>query len=430
MSEKIQKTKFQKSMIGIGIALLILVLLSGTITITWYAYMVKYGGERFTSTTMYLNQITDAEGVTENIVNVKYNSNIEGNGLECLDIKFSNFTDEKQENIYWQGVQYVANSADDKIKWVLPEEVMKNKLFNEAKENDSYTCYNLKKEYSFVKVMNYFAEYMAPYVGHSVSRYDYQGLKDSEEMSSTNPITNDSYFTIETDEQLYYLQFRGDNYVIYGDDYSKDFEPIAERSCDYWLSAGYTNVYYNYSFDYFAYQIYNIASTLPAGSKGYYTMELGDIFKYFYADADKCRGDEVKTDDTELVKNEIKTYFTIYIEVSGNGIRNATDSMFGIVHNSANYVLGGQTNTDDYFAGQSIIDVTLADFTFVRVQETYVALKLKQSFIDTYINYSKSIALRITIDLDIFKELNVEYIGFTADSGLEHFTIYSIEEVQ
>jgi len=404
-----------------------ILLLVALVPVLWYGYIKIFGGEKFTSSTVYLNQLKDAQGNTENILYVDYHTNANKNGVECLDIKFNYFTDEKRENIYWQGLQYVANSKQDKIQWYNQKQIIDNDLYYLAEKNDAYKSYEIKKTQGFLKTNMYFAGYVSPFVNpKTTERYTYQSLDEFETLNSTNPLDENSYLTLQAGEDLIYLKLKGSGYAHdkATGKYLKDYAPIGEREMDYLFSYGFVNIYNYFGIDYLAYQIYNAIQTLPAGTNSQQTMELGDIFKYYKADEDKNVGTEISTKDRDLVDHYMKTYFTFQVKISADGVKQADDSMFKVVHGSSSYKLDGATGENgEYFTGRQIIDLDYRHFDKVLISGTDYAFKLRNDVLNAYLPHKSKISLRITIDQSALIEDGIKFIGYTSDSGLENFKI-------
>lgn len=436
-------TKTQKVFAGIGIALLTLVLLACGVVDVWYLYLEQYGQHKLVTNVFNFGELEAETGDKAYIWEFNYHSNANKNGLECLEIKSTYFKDKNQTSMYSQGLQYVANSPEENIEWFTYDDLkieidkvsgiqglpIVDAWNDEIDQDFGVTSYKVHSSGWWIFATNYYANYFAPFVKEGATRYNYQSNDDFVSFGSTNPLSSNSFLTIETgddssteedESEVFNMRFKADNYAefINVESFTEDREKIGQY--------GTENYYYNYNEDYFAWRVYESVKALPAGTSGTYVFEFGDCFKYYYGDSDK----EIKDEDTTLVERQIKNYYTIKVNVSADGVRNANDSMFGAVHGSANYVVNGDTtDAGNYFAGKTIVECDVYDFDLVKVTDNKVALKLKNSFIQEHKQYANDIALRIIIDYSILAEENVEYIGFTADSGLDNFEIYEIQTI-
>lgn len=119
---------------------------------------------------------------------------------------------------------------------------------------------------------------------------------------------------------MVYMMFKGDNYIStkdfvnFEDEFKADDRKIGQ--------AGTINYYNYYNVDYLAYSIYQQIQTLPAGTNGTYVFEFGDdMFEYHLVNEDGSVGEEIKDEDSLNVKNRIKSYYTIKINISADGAK-------------------------------------------------------------------------------------------------------------
>ena len=433
--------------IGIAFGVLILILCLGICC--WYFYLLEYGDKKMTSSTINVGTLTPADNsqASKYVLTIDYKSNVNKNGLEMFDLKLSYFTDENREHIYSQGVQYVANTVDDSIEWVDYDSYL-TYLSNVVENSDGYVLDDLESYFDFLNrngaissyqlhksgalfwQKEYIAAYFNPFVDNfTTSKYSYQSLDDFDSIASTNPISEESYFLLQTgDDEYVYMQFKGDNYLKWedfknADDFLGDSRKIG--------SSGKTNYYNNNSIDFLAYQLYQSVQSLPAGTNGAYVFEFGeDMFKFFEANTDGSVGAEISAEDTDLVINRLKSYYTIYVTVSANGARNSNDSMFGLLHGSSSYSIDGSSSASgDYFQGQTVINVDVYDFDLVLITDNYYGLKLKQSFIDEYLPYANDIYISVNIDVSIIEAAGYRYSGILPDSGLSYFNVLETNEI-
>lgn len=152
MAKNSKMTTAKKIGISIGVLVFILCL----VVCCWYVYILEYGAEKLTSTVINPGVLQTQDGSSKYIIEVNYQSNKNGNGLELFDIKLNYFTDSSREHTYTQGIQYVANNPEDKIEWVdydsygdylkdiVSNHIMGNDVENDARTNSyEVTSYNL-----------------------------------------------------------------------------------------------------------------------------------------------------------------------------------------------------------------------------------------------------------------------------------------------
>ena len=425
----------------IGIFLCCLLCICCIGVIGWYLYVLTYGTEKMTVGTVNNSVLEKADGSSAYIIEIDYKSNANNNGLELFDLKLNYFTDETREYIYSKGLQYVAGSPSDKIEWVeysgaeefdkyLDENYDQSELLDVLTPilQENMTFYTVKHTGWWIFDNPYKAIYYKPFVNpFTNSRYEYQALEGQEFTGSTNPITDDSFFTIsylneENQSELLYMKFCGDNYVKFtsADEFMNDDRQIAQ---------GGRSVAFNYySVDFFAYYLYNSIQKLPLGTNGTYTFEFGnDMFQYFEVNEDGSFGEEILNEDRDLVTSELKTYFTIKVNVSADGAKNSSDSIFGIVHGSSNFTLDGSTDeSGQYFQGKQVILLDTYDFDILDLGDGYCALMLSDETYKKYSSYAKNIYLSINIDPSLIN--NYTYLGLYQDSRLQEFTILEIND--
>ncbi len=427
MSEKI-KVWFK----SVGIILAILVGIVCLILNSWFLYIKLHGETKMTSTTVNMGELNLADGSTKEIIQVKHKRNKNRSGVELFEIKLNYLTDESQKDFYSQGIQYAGNGLNDNIKWKDFDYISKTAGYWDNK----FKQYKLQEISKFLWKGNYYASYFSPFT--DTKKYEYQSFNDFETLGSTNPITPSSYFTLQlggTDEVVY-MQLKGDNYAVINKVThlisADQEESIGYKSREGTFESDFITIFNNYNMDYFAYTLYQSISTLPSGTKGKFVFEFGNIFKYFLAE-NGFVGKEIQTEDSTKVINNIKSYYTISVEVYEDGAKNANDSMFGVIKNDPTFsIKPSYGESGNYFAGTSILDCDIYDFDLVRIDEIYCALKLKKEFLSAYEKYAKDIKLNIIIDTSILKARGLDYAGFASDSGLEKFTILNttILEVQ
>ena len=221
------------------------------------------------------------------------------------------------------------------------------------------------------------------------------------------------------------MQFKGDNYAKHSSSgwYSEN-PSIGSFSSSGTFESFDTKIYNNFNIDYFAYLVYNMVVTAPAGTNGYNIFPFEDIFKYYKIENEVFT--EIKTDDTDLVQNKIKSYYNAKIEVYDDGLKKSSDSLFKVAHNSPNYTVENFEDNLNVFTGKEIINLDIYAFDLVKIKDNFYALKLKDEILNMYIKKSKSICFSINIDVSILKNQGKKYAGFLDKSGLENFTIYEV----
>ncbi len=160
-----------------------------------------------------------------------------------------------------------------------------------------------------------------------------------------------------------------------------------------------------------------------------YVFEFGDLFDYYLYDAETGQYSNTRYENCDSVIQDMKSYYSIKINVSENGAQKASDSIFHALHGSTTYNLLGDYSSDDYFVGRTVITTKLNDFDFVNIVDKRYAIKLRDEFVNYYSKYPK-IYLEVEIDLDKLQELDIEFVGFTEDSNLDKFNVLKAYTIQ
>lgn len=400
-----------------GIILSILISVAFLAMDMWWITLYKFAPNKVTSNTFNLGELTTADGnVTKNFVEVNYKRNDDQSGLELFEIKFNYFTDEHHETMFSQGLQFVGNTKTDSLSW---------KYYKDSSQTKGVYLNGTAGWYNGHSNYGYWGGYKTNEENTEV--FNYQSSNDYITTAiSSNELMNNSKFKITIGSENFLMGFKGDNSPML----PSNFEYKESGDYHFYLVYGKQDVNYYYSYydvNYFAYLLFNAVKSLPAGTNETVLFEFGDIFDYYKETETSNVYEEIAVDKANCPKiiNDMKSYYGIKVNVSADGAKKASESMFKCIAGNSNFNLTGDYSSDTYFYGRSIIDVNIYDFDLVRVEETYFALKLKKEFIDEYLQYKGKIRLNIVIDTTINELEGLTYIGFTSDSGLDNFVIDS-----
>ena len=194
---------------------LIVLLLACSICDVWFAVVYFTAPEKIVQSTYNVSPMTTSnETDTRTFVELNYYTNKNKNGYEMFELKFNYFMDEEKNSFYSQGLQYVVNSETGEIEF-------------EYKVNADYGHYD--KLYDNRVLMLYhdrdlFGSY---YTKDGTGQYQYMSDDNFETtMMTTNPIDQDTYFTIQIDDDLYKMQFKGVSDVNFAEDEDKYENPL------------------------------------------------------------------------------------------------------------------------------------------------------------------------------------------------------------
>lgn len=411
-----------------GITILIVLLVIFTVLDGWWLYVLIYMPDKEVVNTYYVGTISteteDYEEIeTEYIFKVKYFTNQNKNGLECLEIEFTGFLDENQETFYHMGLQFVADSDTATLSdWDSEADMSSRK---NKRTVDS----------SLVRRKVYYDVWNSVYpVNGSIYAYQSSDNFINDVTNRVIPI-DDVIISLGGDDDLYMLSFKNnykdeefDNYMGQGwvDFFTDGFLSLRWN----WE---YNNYYVNYDAYAFAYYLYNSIQAVPNGKKSASLINIPEMFDYKQYNGQTF--DDVSEVENDKVSELVRNYYSIFIEKTADGIQTANDSLFGVVQGTSEFNYIGDDGSSivdngEYFSGKTVVNCDLYDFDFVEVRDSVYALKLSESFNSYYGQYSQYIQLSICIDLDIFNENGYEFYGFTKDSGLSKFTILECYSVQ
>ena len=372
----------------------------------WYMSIVLTGKERIPSKTFNVGTLTLADGTQQDIIEIEYFTNKDNSGYEAFEIKYNYFLDETKEQLFSQGFQYIAD-AETSINIDYTHNCLAKKEDKEKANwnlftgnNTHYDCQN-----SYVPASN-------------VSTYNYMSSGE-QYLKSTNPINLNSRFKIQIGKDLYLMQFKGLDTPKNSTTYITTYKDNNAYN-DY-----FHHQYYIYDAHYFSKLLYESIKSANLGTNQNLVFEFGNLFNYYASTDDNGTYEEEVTDYDNVVKvsGDIKSYYSIRVKIHENGLSSSNESMFGSILGNQNFALNGDYTSGDYFIGRTIVDCDVSAFDFVIVEDNNIALKLSDAFINYYKQYKSTIALSVMIDLDLISKLGYNFVGFTADSGLDMFNI-------
>lgn len=403
----------------------ILVIITAVITVfcvgicSWYAYIQFFYPEKIITNTYEVGLQETTSGEARPFIEVQYFTNENKNGLETFEIKFNYLLDENQEEFFSQGLQFVADSINTNINF---EYLVDSSQTQGELMGGSAGWYTGSRQYA------YFGSYRT---AEGSSIFNYMSQDDYENTSiSTNPLSTDSAFRIQLGEDLFLMKFKGAE--IEKNELS--FQSSEKADYKFFLIFGYDiiNNYYTYADPYFfSYLIFNSMDSVANGTNHNMIFEFGDLFNYYLYDENSNSYSNTEYENMDSVLQQMQSYYSIKITKSADGLRDSDESLFKTVKGNSGFNLNGDYSSGDYFTGESIFTADIYDFDFVKLLNDSYVLKFKNSFIETYKNF-KNMKLNIEINLDILKNLNIQFAGFADDSGVENFKInkiYTLETV-
>lgn len=370
------------------------------VIVGWWTWVQLYAPNKVIYNTHNVGVLTDFKGENQKtFIEAKYYSNYNQNGLKMLDIKFNEYSDETRKTFYSQGLQFVADTSTDDLNWNF--EWIEMSRPQPFKNNVWWGSYQSLKNGT---------------VHMYASADDYQTT-----LSDSQALDYNSDFKIELQNEdgtsdLYLMEFKGTNTKV-----SEAYKVASADSQVTKLNG------YSYSDPYLLSKlIYEQIQSLDNGISKTTVFKFNDMFNFKYYD----NGAYVSENERETRKIDVRVndYYVIKIEVSADGARQASDSLFNNIKGSANFKISDDYDGSDYYFGRSTITCSNDNFDMVIVGENKVALKLKEEFLTTTKPYKDKIELLIKIDVEALENDGYEFVGFTKDSGLENFVIKGVEQ--
>ena len=389
---------------GIGIGFLITLLVACLGIDVWYLYVKKFGPKKKVSHTYEVGLQTTTDGTEKYFAEVNYFANETGDGVELFEIKFNYLLDENKEKFFSQGLQYVNSNNSIEFNEAVDKQQVSYKQNVFGWETFKYDCI-----YTFE-------------LSSGTNRHNYMSYDDYKNtLKSTNPIGDETFFKIDINGKIYGMQFRGN--VAQMDSYQK-------YDAGYWNTGSYKD-FVRYDVDYLAGLIFNGLSSLKAGTSSACVFEFGNLFDYYeYNETEQAYLDKkIDLDKATIVSEDIKSYYSILVNKYSNGAKKSSESLFNCIDGNSGFNLT-DIESEDYFYGRTGITANNYAFKKVVITDNSVALKLKNEFVKTFEKYDELVQLQVLIDLDELKSMGFEFVGFTADSGLDKFEIISCQTVE
>lgn len=416
-------SKFKKT----GIFFLVLLCVCCLAIDVWYIVVNLHAPTRIPSKIFEGGLLTTTSGDVEYLWEVELYKNANNDGYEMYEIKSTYMLDETNESFYSQGLQFIASSQEEKLNWQY--------CVDDSRDRDNY----YKSEESAFWG-NFWYKTWGSYSPTNGEVYNYASSNNYETtINSTNPFSDATRLKIQLDGKNYLMKFR--NLDTISAVYEKDLDGkltdnaqaidkdtyVGEAKVEDYMNflyhvVNYEEYHHYYDVYFFSMLMYESIQTIKAGTSQAVVFEFGDYFDYFEYDEATQTYSDVRVQDSTKIVQDMKSYYAIKVTVHENGAKRASDSMFNCMFGSPNFNSTNEYTSDDYFTGYTVIQANIYNFDFVKVLDNNYALKLKDSFIQNYKQY-KNIRLLIEIDLDALKSKDINFAGFTSDSGLDNFEV-------
>lgn len=369
----------------------------------WYLSVMLFGDQKIVSDTYYvgIQTATKEDGTADKdyFIEVNYMA-------DMFEIKFNYMLDEKQTGFYSQGLQFLLDENGEM------------KFHYKKTEKD-------REEHSSGWWLSHEMTYNQYVDGALWDTHQFNYMSDNNYencLISTNPINNNSFFKIQIGDKLYGMKFKGHKYGFNANNFTGVTDTI--NSPSYTMKPWIVNNYYSADFVYFSELIYKACESLENGVNHAITFEFADMFDYYeYVSEGVYKDDPIVSDKVQSIQKEVKSYYTILVHKSADKVTKSSDSMFNCVAGKVGYNNSDEIQSEDYFVGRTIVLAEIYDFDLVNVASNNYALNLNSKFRNGYEKISDKICLDILINLDYFKENNMEFVGFSANVAND-FNIY------
>ena len=366
----------------------------------WFVVIHFTGAKKELSNTMNIDILETTNGSQkEPFIEVNYYSNENKNGLELFEVRLNYFQDENQDRILSVGIQYVANSIEDNIKF---------------KVNGNVISYNMwKEERTFLKYHDYWNVFFNTFLTGNNGYYEYQSSDGYETIlgNSINTINKDSRFKVSMGDDKFQLGLKFDSP-------EKDFLFYSITQGNVLVTS--TEEHYQYVDQHLlAYRLFESVKKASFGEAEYSVAQFSNFFNYYKYDSSSKQYTEIQDIETSKVTTLFENNYVIKVNKYKDGAVVSSDSIFNTIKGDSLFNLTGDYVVEDYYFGRSIIRLTNKHFTKVENADGTYKYALNSDFSKSHKEYKD----KIVLDIDLTISDTSNYLGLVDDSLLD-FKIY------
>lgn len=363
----------------IGIGALIVILICSIASIALYAFTLNH--VKYVDVTVEVGAFPNSSD-KQYVIEVKYNSNKNKNGIELLDIRLNGYLDAKQIDVdnprfYSKGVQFVGSDYGS-INFNLA-----NRYDNS--EVDAWA--------ELFGTPTYFYRY---YDSSVLPKY--YDTSDGVSFSAIDKIDENSVFKIaignEEDSELYLMRLTG-----------KSKTDVDTRQV-LWITQHFG---WRYDMNYLAMSILQVCQKNSNGQDAFGTqvVDMGDFFQFKEYDSKKT--DWITSKETSNLDIDVTQYFNIHFDISSDGAQQSSDSLFGMVDGKSDFAYITDDFVNDYFVGNQVVTFTEKNF---RLNDGLLSLNESSKL---FLKQHEKINFNVIVDLNELQKQGVMYNGFSND---------------
>lgn len=363
----------------------------------WYFYLLKYAPNKSVLTTFNVSTLDKIENNDNYIIEFNYYANEDKAGVELAEFKLRYLTNENTTDTMEVGIQLVGKDAP--IETILAR----------YKHDWVSGAFNTVGS-ALLGGTSYFGAKFRNCETYKYNKYDSISYK------ATSEINSNSAFLITMGEDSFLMSFKGEQ---------KNEQMVG-------LSGEQiNNCYIRYDVNYMIAKLFASIKNSTMSNGTYYTkFEFKENMFNFQKSNGNNTFTEIITDKTdfEKIQERVVNYFTIKINTFSRGAVMASDSLFGMVENQANFNLTENTSLTDYHSKSQIIDLNEFNLEYIKDHDNYYNIKLNEQTKKELEKYSNCL-LDIKINLDNAK-INGKLIAINKvlqDDVLTKDRVYKIQ---
>lgn len=366
-------SKTFKSIASVFFSFLILFFVVADIVWVYFKFFAPDSFTELVVNASTVETVDDKRAICEAV----YYENVDGSGVELLDIKFNSYTDINKTSISSFGVQIIGSI---------------NSL-------ELYSNHDYVVERGFLGLPTVLYDYSSFIHSDAYTKnrnldkmFFYQESDNLNYANVTSSFDDFGYIRIDIDDTIYALKPG-----VVRSEYTLFWE---KRQC---VS----------TFSDFIAAIRDILQSCPIGNFAK-TFTFKDMFKLY----------EVQNGKYVDVSNQDNVFANLFINVTHytTGAKTAKDSVFNMIQYDTNYSVSGSSLLDDHFSDNELYKLTEKDFYFTYSDTDSGHIAVIKSECKNYLLSNDIKDLYIVIDKDYLTSIGCFYCGLSK-SGLENFNV-------